>query len=112
VGPGFRKRSCCNNELERDDESKKSHPALARELAIEKEAQIEGAKAVLKPLTFLAAIIVFAVCFWALEIGLPLSIAAAILAILAMGLGVALPIGYILGKRAARRLKMRIRDLG
>src|SRR3979409_2202381 len=29
VGTGFRKRSCSNNKLERDDDSKKSHPALA-----------------------------------------------------------------------------------
>jgi hypothetical protein len=28
VGTGFRKRSCSNNKLERDDDSKKSHPAL------------------------------------------------------------------------------------
>src|SRR5204863_7095208 len=27
--PGFRKRSCSNNNLERDDDSKKSHHALA-----------------------------------------------------------------------------------
>ena len=26
---GFRKRSCSNNNLERDDDSKESHPALA-----------------------------------------------------------------------------------
>jgi hypothetical protein len=28
VGTGFRKRSCSDNKLERDDDSKKSHPAL------------------------------------------------------------------------------------
>jgi hypothetical protein len=28
VGTGFRKRSCSKKKLERDDESKKSHPAL------------------------------------------------------------------------------------
>jgi hypothetical protein len=28
VDTGFRKRSCSNNKLERDDDSKKSHPAL------------------------------------------------------------------------------------
>jgi hypothetical protein len=27
VGTGFRKRSCSDNKLERDDDSKKSHPA-------------------------------------------------------------------------------------
>ncbi len=27
-GNGFRKRSCSNNKVERDDDSKKSHPAL------------------------------------------------------------------------------------
>jgi hypothetical protein len=30
-GTGFRKRSCSNNKLERDDDSKKSHPALGPE---------------------------------------------------------------------------------
>jgi hypothetical protein len=29
VDTGFRKRSCSTNKLERDDDSKKSHPALA-----------------------------------------------------------------------------------
>src|ERR1700687_6103121 len=29
VGTGFRKRSCSNNKLERDGDSKKSHRALA-----------------------------------------------------------------------------------
>jgi hypothetical protein len=33
VGTGFRKRSCSTNKLERDDDAKKSHHALARELA-------------------------------------------------------------------------------
>jgi hypothetical protein len=28
VGTGFRKRSCSNNKIERDADSKKSHPAL------------------------------------------------------------------------------------
>jgi hypothetical protein len=30
VGTGFRKRSCFNSELERDDDLKKSYPALER----------------------------------------------------------------------------------
>src|SRR5487761_256067 len=30
VEPGFRKRSCANKKLERDNDSSKSHPALAR----------------------------------------------------------------------------------
>jgi hypothetical protein len=29
VDTGFRKKSCFNNKLERDDDSKKSHPALS-----------------------------------------------------------------------------------
>jgi hypothetical protein len=29
VGTGFPKRSCSNKKIERDDDSKKSHPALA-----------------------------------------------------------------------------------
>jgi hypothetical protein len=28
VGTGFPKRSCSNKKIERDDDSKKSHPAL------------------------------------------------------------------------------------
>jgi hypothetical protein len=28
VGTGFPKRSCSNKQIERDDDSKKSHPAL------------------------------------------------------------------------------------
>jgi hypothetical protein len=28
VGAGFPKRSCSNKKIERDDDSKKSHPAL------------------------------------------------------------------------------------
>jgi hypothetical protein len=30
VGTGFRKRSCSNKAVERDDDSKKNHPALAK----------------------------------------------------------------------------------
>jgi hypothetical protein len=30
VGAGFPKRSCSNKKIERDDDSKKSHPALER----------------------------------------------------------------------------------
>jgi hypothetical protein len=33
--PVFGKRSCFNNKLERDDDSKKSHPALACSLSVE-----------------------------------------------------------------------------
>jgi hypothetical protein len=35
VDAGFRKRSCSIKRLERDDVSKKSHPALARDPAAE-----------------------------------------------------------------------------
>jgi hypothetical protein len=34
VGTGFRKRSCSKKKLERDDESKKSHPALVAEIGV------------------------------------------------------------------------------
>jgi hypothetical protein len=30
VGTGFPKRSCSNKKIERDDDSKKSHPALGK----------------------------------------------------------------------------------
>jgi hypothetical protein len=32
VGTGFLKRSCSNKKIERDDDSKKSHPALAADV--------------------------------------------------------------------------------
>src|SRR5262245_41347316 len=38
VGTGFRKRSCSNNRLKRDDDSKKSHLALRRPAHIASEA--------------------------------------------------------------------------
>ena len=80
---------------------------LPAELAAEKAAQIEGAKVVLKPLIFIVAFIVFALCFWGYDLGLVLSIGAAILVVPIFLLGVALPVGYLLGKRAARRFKAR-----
>jgi hypothetical protein len=73
------------------------------DLAGEKKAQIEGASLVLRPLTFAVAVVVFALCFWRYDIGLLLSIGAAILTFPAFGLGISFPVGYVLGKRAARR---------
>jgi hypothetical protein len=83
---------------------------LVQELAAEKEAQIEGAKAVLKPLIFIAAIASFILCFWRYDLGLLVSIGVAALTVPALGLVAALPIGYVLGKTAARRFKSRLRD--
>jgi hypothetical protein len=80
---------------------------LPRELAAEKAAQIEGAKVVLKPLVFIVALIVFGLCFWRYDVGLVFSIGAAIMVVPIMGVGVAFPIGYVLGKRAAKRAKKR-----
>jgi hypothetical protein len=54
---------------------------LVRELAAEKATQLDGVKAILKPLVILVAIIVFIVCFWQYEIGLLYSIGAAFLTI-------------------------------
>ena len=48
-----------------------------------------------------------ALCFWKYNMGVVLSIGAAILTIPAILLGVALPIGYFLGRRAVGRFKMR-----
>jgi len=78
---------------------------LPPELAAEKAAQIEGAKVVLKLLILVVAFIVFALCFWRYALGLVLSIGAAILVVPIMVVGVGLPVGYVLGKRAARRFK-------
>jgi hypothetical protein len=40
VGTGFPKRSCSNKKIERDDDSKKSHPALVRTEALKKADQL------------------------------------------------------------------------
>lgn len=81
-------------------ETKEQPPS---DLAAEKAAQIERARVVLKPLVFVVALIVFALCFWRYDLGLVLSIGTAILVYPIMLVGVALPVGYVLGKRAARR---------
>lgn len=83
---------------------------LIHELAAEKAAQIEGAETVLKSLAVIVVILVFVACFWWYEIGLLLSIGAALVTLLVIGLGIALPIGRILGRRAARRFIVRMRD--
>jgi hypothetical protein len=77
------------------------------DLAVEKAAQIEGAKVVLKPLIFIVAAIVFVLCYWRYDVGLALSIGAAVLTYPVLGFVLAVPAGYVLGKRAARRHKMR-----
>jgi hypothetical protein len=81
-----------------------------RELAAEKQLQLERAEAVIQPLTFVAAVIVFAVCFWRYSLDFPVSIGAALLTVPAMGLCVSLPIGYILGNRAVWRFNTRLRN--
>lgn len=89
-------------------ESNERTDRLIQELAAEKEAQLEGAKAVIKPLIFVAAIAIFIVCFWWYDAGLLLSIGAAVLTLPVLSMGISLPIGYILGKRAVRRFKVRL----
>jgi hypothetical protein len=88
----------------RDDELSR----LADEVAAEKRAQLEGASAVLKPLAFVADLVVFALCYWRFNLGLILSIGWAVLTHFVVMGGLGLPIGYILGRRSARRLKARI----
>lgn len=78
------------------------------ELLTKREAQLKTATLILKPLTIVAAVVVFALCFWRYEMGLLLSVGVAILTFPAMGLGVALPVGYFLGRNAARRLKRKL----
>ena len=89
-------------------ESNERTDRLIQELAAEKEAQIEGAKAVIKALICGAAIAVFIVCFWWYDVGLLLSIGAAVLTLPVLSVGVSLSIGYVLGKRTARRFKVRL----
>ncbi len=83
---------------------------LIRELAAEKQAQIEGAKVVLKPLSFVVSIAVFVTCFWWYGLSLLLSIGAAIVTMLIVAVAISLLVGYVLGKRAAQRFKARLRD--
>jgi hypothetical protein len=42
VGTGFRKRSCSTNNLERDDDSKRSHHALEAETGQNRVAAFAG----------------------------------------------------------------------
>lgn len=74
-------------------------------LTVEKRAQLEGATVVLKPLFILVSVITFIVCFWRLGLGLILSLVAAAIIYPVMLVTIALPIGYVLGKRAAKRFK-------
>src|SRR5262249_16358324 len=48
VGTGFRKRSCSNKELERDDDSRKNHPALLAGVSLRAsaDARDQGAQIV------------------------------------------------------------------
>jgi hypothetical protein len=43
VGTGFPKRSCSNKKIERDDDSRKSHPALARSIRLWELPKAEAA---------------------------------------------------------------------
>jgi len=83
---------------------------LLHKVVAEKKAHLKNAEAILLPLFIVVAVIVFVLCFWHYEISLPFSIGITILVVPAMLFGVAFPVGYILGKRAARRLKSRIHD--
>jgi hypothetical protein len=78
---------------------------LVGELSAERRGQLEGAGILLKPLIFIADLIAFLVFYWGYNNGFVISISLAILTHYAMLLGVAFPIGYVLGRRAARRLK-------
>lgn len=79
------------------------------ELGAEKQAQLRTAKAVLRPVTFIAVVTAFALCFWKFGLGLLLSIVVAALIFPVMLFVVVLPVGYVLGKRSARRFKERLR---
>src|SRR5258708_4554965 len=52
---------------------------LIRAVAAEKDAQLQGVQAILKRITFIAAGVVFALCFWRYDFGLAPSLAAAVL---------------------------------
>jgi hypothetical protein len=97
------KRSWVDDEmgLPTDDCAKR----LAVDLAAETPAQIEVAGVVLKSLIFAADLAVFAICHWHFKLGLLLSIGAAVVVHFALLIGIVLPVGYVLGKRSAQRLK-------
>jgi hypothetical protein len=76
---------------------------FVQNLLVERSAHIEGVKIVLKPLILVAAITVFALCFWHFELGLLVSIGAAILTIPVFAAGISIPVGYMLGARTGRR---------
>ena len=79
-------------------------------VAAEKKVQLDRARAILKPIISLASVIVFALCFWRYNLGVVLSVAAAVLTFLILPAGFGIPVGYILGQRAARRFKASIGD--
>jgi len=79
----------------------KANPELAREKAY----QLEGSLVVLKPFTYLAVVATFVVCFWWYDIGLLFSIGAALLSYIVLMVFIAIPVGYVLGQRAARRYR-------
>jgi hypothetical protein len=82
------------------------------ELAAERAAQIEGAKAVLTPLATIASIATFALCFLKFNIGFLLSALAAVLTFAGIGLLIGVPVGHVLGKRASQRLRAKLQRDG
>jgi hypothetical protein len=81
---------------------------MTYDLTAEKEVQLGRAKAVLRPLMCIVSVGVFVVCFWKFQIGLLLSLIATVVSWPLLLVGVAFPVGYALGKRAARRYKERL----
>jgi Flp pilus assembly protein TadB len=75
------------------------------DLAAVKADQLRKAKAILRPLMSIIAVVVFVLCFWKFQIGLLLSLVATVIAWPLMLVVIALPIGYVLGRRTARRYK-------
>jgi len=73
--------------------------------ATQKRAQLGKAEAVLWPVSLILAIVVFGLSFWWLELGLLLSVVAAVITIPTIGLCVGLPLGYFLGNRAAKHIR-------
>jgi hypothetical protein len=97
---------------EMNDRSQEDLREAFERLTLEREAQLEGAKAALVPFYIVFGCLTFVLCFWRFKAGFLLSIGATILVVPALGLGVALPVGYFLGKRAAKRLKSHLGQAG
>jgi hypothetical protein len=84
----------------------------ARRVMAERAIQLARAKAILQPILTLVVLSVFAICYWQFGVELLRSVFIALLAVPVTLIFVVLPVGFVLGTRAARRAKSRMRERG